>query len=97
MCGELDEECDDVTYFPSYEVITGNFNRGQYYHTDLREVTEAGVNHVMRLFMKHFTTSGETADGPAIQPDGREARYAEVSEAVNRAAAVICDEEALDK
>ena len=34
---------EGVAYFPSYEIITGNFNRGQYYGPDLRDVTEAGV------------------------------------------------------
>ena len=42
-----------VHYFPSYEIITGAFNRGRYYDDDLRNVTEEGVQHVMRLFLKH--------------------------------------------
>nr|WP_314431824.1 GSCFA domain-containing protein [uncultured Brevundimonas sp.] len=44
-----------VDYFPSFEIITGAFNRGAYYADDLREVTSTGVGHVMRLFMKHNT------------------------------------------
>jgi hypothetical protein len=44
---------EGVFYFPSYEIITGNFNRGAYYAEDLREVREEGVDHVMRLFLKH--------------------------------------------
>jgi hypothetical protein len=47
---------DDVAYFPSYEVITGAFNRGQYFEADLRSVTKEGVDHVMRLFLKHYAT-----------------------------------------
>lgn len=46
---------EDVTYFPSFEIITGNFTRGKYYAEDLRSVTEAGVEHVMNIFLKHFT------------------------------------------
>jgi hypothetical protein len=51
---------DDVYYFPSYEIITGNFNRGSYYEDDLRNIKPAGVSHVMRLFLEHCTnqTSG---------------------------------------
>lgn len=45
---------DNVYYFPSYEIITGNFNRGQYFAEDLRSVTTEGVNHVMSLFLKHY-------------------------------------------
>jgi hypothetical protein len=46
---------DDVHYFPSYEVITGAFNRGAYFAADLRNVVEVGVDHVMKLFMRHVT------------------------------------------
>lgn len=49
--------CD---YFPSYEIITGNFNRGQYFGEDLRSVTPAGVDHVMRSFFDHYAPSQKT-------------------------------------
>jgi hypothetical protein len=48
-----------VLYFPSYEIITGNYNRGAYYADDLRNVTQTGVDHVMRLFLKHFASDDE--------------------------------------
>ena len=44
-----------TAYFPSYEIITGSFNRTSYLADDLREVNAQGVAHVMRLFMKHAT------------------------------------------
>ena len=68
-------------YFPSYEIITGHYNRGAYFGADLRSVTEAGLDHVMRLFFRHY---GATA-AQAIDLDRmREAR--EVSR-------IVCDEE----
>jgi hypothetical protein len=45
----------NVHYFPSYEIISGAFNRGAYYASDLRNVVEEGVEHVMRCFMRHAT------------------------------------------
>ncbi|MGH8460788.1 MAG: GSCFA domain-containing protein [Stenotrophobium sp.] len=53
--------CD---YFPSYEIIAGSFNRGQYFGNDLRAVTPAGVDHVMRLFFGHYapTAGSESID-----------------------------------
>lgn len=51
----LCQDFDQVNYYPSYEIITGNFNRGRYYDETLRDVTEEGVSHVMRLFMRHVT------------------------------------------
>jgi hypothetical protein len=50
----------NVSYFPSFEIITGNFNRGSYYADDLRSITSDGVNHVMRLFTKHCTAKRST-------------------------------------
>jgi len=43
-----------VEYFPSYEIITGNYNRGAYYDIDLRSIRPEGVKHVMNLFFKHY-------------------------------------------
>jgi hypothetical protein len=85
---------DNVHYFPSYEIITGAFNRGGYYAADLRNVVETGVAHVMRLFMAHAT--GNAADGP--KPSARVAndddRHLEIA---NKIVEVECDEVALDK
>lgn len=48
----------DCAYFPSYEIITGHFNRGAYFEKDLRAVNAAGVDHVMRLFFAHYAPEG---------------------------------------
>jgi hypothetical protein len=47
-----------VEYFPSYEIIVGNYNRGAYFDQDLRTITAEGVDHVMRTFMRHYTKIG---------------------------------------
>ncbi len=79
----------DVAYFPSYEIITGSFSRGRYFAQDLRSVTEEGVSHVMRVFMRQFT-SGDCAVAAPVAAPGRHVR--EMAELV----AVNCDEEILD-
>ena len=48
----------DCAYFPSYEIVTGNFSRGAYFEADLRSVNAAGVDHVMRLFFTHYAPEG---------------------------------------
>jgi prophage tail gpP-like protein len=73
------------TYFPSYEVITGSFNRGAYFDSDLRSVKPEGVDHVMRLFTSHYF-------GLRQQPD--ESRLALMQEH-ERVSKVVCDEEAI--
>jgi len=84
----------NVHYFPSYEIITGAFNRGAYFAPDLRNVLEDGVAHVMRLFMQHATS-----DGPAKKPaEARtEIESSDYLAAAGHLVEVECDEIALDR
>lgn len=82
-----------VHYFPSYEIITGNFNLGRYYADDLRSVTEEGVSHVMRLFLQHATDGTVALKLPS-------AETVKVDNFVVQAEALVeveCDEIALDR
>ena len=82
-----------VHYFPSYEIITGSFNCGRYYADDLRNVTEEGVAHVMRLFLQHAT-------GTERVVTSAEERMNPVDDFVARAQALVeveCDEVSLDR
>ena len=86
-----------VHYFPSYEIITGSFSRGAYYAEDLRNVVENGVEHVMRLFMKH----GTSASGSLSPPQGEPVEHPQPTKDAQQLAAqlieVECDEAALDR
>lgn len=89
----LADSFEQVQYFPSYEVITGSYNRGRYFAGDLRNVTEEGVNHVMRLFLKH-TGAADAAPAGSAATDAPDADFAQ------RAAAFVeveCEESALDR
>lgn len=50
VAGDLATTFGNVSYFPSYEIITGSYNRGAYFEADLRSVRAEGVAHVMRVF-----------------------------------------------
>lgn len=81
----------DLDYFPSYEIITGPHARGAYFAADLRSVTDEGVAHVMRLFMKHYGGSaGEVHGSMRVSPG------ADVVQEQRRLSDVICDEEAIE-
>ncbi|MDD2759959.1 MAG: GSCFA domain-containing protein [Methylomonas sp.] len=82
-----------VHYFPSYEIIIGNFNRGRYYAEDLRSVTEEGVLHVMRLFLLHATGGAIVTKAPDSQVEVPDAYLAQAEALVE----VECDEIALDR
>lgn len=54
VAGELEETYDDVTYFPSYEIVTGAPAGNRFLDSTLREVTREGVETVMSHFMSAF-------------------------------------------
>jgi hypothetical protein len=80
-------------YFPSYEIITGNYNKGAYFETDLRSVREEGVSHVMRLFMEHYSSESTPK---AANDKPRDELDAELLRAAEKNNSVVCEEEALD-
>lgn len=80
-----------VEYFPSYELITGSFNRGGYFEDDLRNVRSEGVDHVMRVFMKHFTD----ATNPVVSEKISEISTTETYENAKAIADLVCEEATL--
>jgi hypothetical protein len=50
---ELAERESDVIYFPAYEIITGPQAPGNFFDTDRRSVSEAGVKSVVRALLDH--------------------------------------------
>ncbi|UGB47492.1 GSCFA domain-containing protein [Frateuria edaphi] len=75
-----------VEYFPSFEIITGNYNNSAYYEADYRGINAIGVDHAMRCFLKHYTgqRSG-TESGSVASAHGP----VDVD--------IVCDEEAIDR
>jgi GSCFA family/Polysaccharide biosynthesis enzyme WcbI len=84
---ELKRKHDFVDYFPSFEIITGAFNKGAYFESDLRSVKPEGVAHVMRLFMKHYASGGSTG---SFESGARDS-FPEMKNVFG----VVCDEEAI--
>lgn len=86
-----------VAYFPAYEIITGNYTGGRYFADGLRDVTEEGVSHVMRLFVQHYVDVEETAPAAAVFPvHERDTTADEQLRKLEEIAAVLCDEVSLD-
>lgn len=84
-----------VHYFPSYEIVTGSYNRGRYFAADLREVTEKGVAHVMRLFLEHATGSG--TERAVAAPEARKPPEDKFMARAEELLGIECDEVALDR
>lgn len=80
---KIEREFSNVSYLPSYEIITGNHAGSDYYESDLRSVKAEGVSHVMKVFMRHHTIR------PALSASG-------VSQAAAEMREIICDEEKIE-
>jgi hypothetical protein len=87
--GEVAAQHDFVHYFPSYEIITAPGESERYYADDLREVTDEGVAHVMRVFARHFTEASDNAEMPTLRRLAA-AEHEFVDE-------VVCDEEVIEQ
>ncbi len=73
VAGELEGEFENVTYFPSYEIITGHPFQGMFYNPDLRNVSSYGVDFVMKHFFSGalaaaFPSGGVFSDDNPYEP-----------------------------
>jgi hypothetical protein len=90
--GEISKANPHCDYFPSYEIITGNYNRGQYFEDDLRAIKQEGVDHVMRLFLLSYSN-----ENTGHTPISLSTNQQEIMKEMAIANRVVCDEEAIDK
>lgn len=89
---EIERGKDWIDYFPSYEIITGNYSCSTYYADDFRDVNPVGVAHVMRVFMKHYTQElicSENENLPASSKPDKAVSY-------TRADDIVCDEDEIE-
>lgn len=88
--GMLTRGRDWVDYYPSYEIITGNYSRSLYYEFDYRSINSLGVAHAMRCFERHYVEQGVSKRNVS--------RSSVVGVwQVNAGDDIVCDEEAIDK
>ena len=90
---QRNEACD---YFPSYEIITSPYARGQYYAEDCREVRPEGVEHVMSTFLRHYAETDEQTVALAVTPVPASTSPVPAGRSVEQLLQILCDEEAID-
>lgn len=89
VAAEQVAECfDNIMYFPSFEIITNPSTGSMYFEDDLRSVSQAGVQHVMRVFFKHLT---DRRTGPRVEEN-----KLDISSEVRKVSKIVCDEEAIE-
>ncbi len=94
VAGQLYNECDDIDYFPSYEIVTAPFSRGMFFEANLRAVNPGGVEQVMRTFFSEHKLDAQLQPLPAQRPrkppgKQRRARQGSVDE-------VVCEDALLE-
>jgi hypothetical protein len=94
--GQVAREDLGVAYFPSYEIITGQHARGRYFAPDLRSVTEDGVGHVMRVFLRNYTGQLEQPIRAVSASASGSAAFDAVVAEQRALQSIVCDEEAID-
>jgi hypothetical protein len=96
VAGQLAQEHEQIDYFPAYEIITGVPFRGAFYEPNLRDVTPAGVEFVMRRFTAAL--SRQSASQAANQPAGQGAGHQAGAERADsgKEADLLCDDAVLD-
>lgn len=87
-----------ISYFPSYEMITGPHARGAFWEDDLREVRPEGVSYVMGAFAAHYLTVGGDGPAPIAAVSAAPASAAIEAQAreIERLEAIICDEDLIE-
>ena len=91
VAGETSLARDDTEYFPSFEIISSFTFRGSFYMPNIREVSNAGVAHVMEHF---FAGLGS---GPMEPPRRRLADAPQpLADAKPGPSDVICEEALLE-
>ncbi|MET0904063.1 MAG: GSCFA domain-containing protein [Acidimicrobiales bacterium] len=62
VCGAVSKTRENVTYFPGYEIVAAPQSFGQYLTSNLREVTERGMRHVLEVFGQTFVACPPSAE-----------------------------------
>lgn len=93
VAGEMAEDCPEVDYFPSYEIITGPATRSAFFEPNLRSVVPQGVETVMGHFFQGLRLTAPPRHGAEAAAEASRDRA--VTEAM-AAEALVCEEAALE-
>lgn len=89
----ISQSMSSTFYFPSYEIVTSPYARGQYFADDCRSVTQRGVDSVMHVFLKHFSKASIVESiKKTDQPKEDVSQHFAIIESALEA---LCDEEAI--
>jgi len=98
VAGDLSDEIDGISYFPSYEIIATHPSRGMFFNPDLRTVNSAGVEYVMKhLFCDNDTHSTRVTAISTLKEISIERAKDSTSLTSINGFELVCDEGELEK
>jgi hypothetical protein len=89
----IQKQCENVFYFPAYEIITGPQALESYFEADKRNVSKKGVDLVMKTLLTSCGLMDSNHDHSQKQQNNYESNIENFS---IRVANVECDEVMLD-
>ncbi|MFD2204631.1 GSCFA domain-containing protein [Kiloniella antarctica] len=92
---QIQQENSNVYYFPSYEIITSQHNRGKYLDSDSRSILESGVSYVMSLFSKHAVDERSYTSLNNFKEDLEKNKMTAFETDMDKIVTAICDEDFL--
>ena len=96
VAGKLAETFENVDYFPSFDLLTSAFTRGAFHTDDARQITEAGVEAVMRLFFEAQPDLAQVSAPAVADAAAGRAGEREETDAGGRSPEAVCEDILLD-
>lgn len=96
VAGKLAETFENVDYFPSFDFLTGAFTRGAYHSDDARQITETGVEAVMRIFFETQPALAQVSAAAVADTAAGRAGEREDNGAGGRSPEAVCEDILLD-
>lgn len=101
VAGALAGAFDNVDYFPSFDLLSSAFSRGAFYTDGARQITEQGVETVMRIFFEAQPAVAQppadaAAKGSGDPADERDEVGEESGASLSPAAEAVCEDVLLD-
>lgn len=93
VAGQLANENESIAYFPSYEIITNQSARANFFEANLRTVKREGVETVMSVFMEEHGIQGGSITSEKITKTPK----TEIESFLQQEQDVICEDELLER
>jgi hypothetical protein len=94
VAGDLASNYDNIDYFPSYEIVTNQAARSEFFEANFRSIKPEGIASVMNVFFSEFDAESKPR---IVQSVGETGSPDQLYEAALLEEKLICEDELLEK